>query len=66
MLTITCNGEKKEISHGVTVNDFIRELDLNPDTVVVELNNAILKRDEYDKTLEDGTVLELIRFVGGG
>jgi sulfur carrier protein len=42
-------------------------MELNPDTVVAECDGRIINRDEYDSlVLQDGNVLELIRFVGGG
>ena len=51
---------------GSKVSDLLRELGLDPEAVVVECDGAILKRPEYDNLLADGSVLELIRFVGGG
>lgn len=66
-MKITCNGESKEITPDTTLVNFIRAIDLNPDTVVAECDGHIIKRDEYDSfILSEGNVLELIRFVGGG
>ena len=66
-MKITCNGETKELTQNTTLESFIRDMDLNPDTVVAECDGKIIKRDEYDTlVLADGNVLELIRFVGGG
>lgn len=66
-MKITCNGETKEISPDTTLVSFIRNMNLNPDTVVAECDGRIIKRDEYDTlVLSEGNVLELIRFVGGG
>ena len=66
-MKITCNGETKELTKNTTLLSFIRDMDLNPDTVVAECDGRIIKRDEYDTlVLADGNVLELIRFVGGG
>ena len=66
-MKITCNGETKEITDGITLISFIRDMDLNPDTVVAECDGRIIKRDEYDTmVLSEGNILELIRFVGGG
>ena len=66
-MKITCNGEIKELTQNTTLVSFIRDMDLNPDTVVAECDGKIIKRDEYDTlVLSDGNVLELIRFVGGG
>ena len=66
-MKITINGETKEITPNTTLSSFIKDMDLNPDTVVAECDGRIIKRDEYDTlVLSDGNVLELIRFVGGG
>ncbi len=65
-MKITCNGKIKEIELNTTVEQFIKNLDIEPDTVVVECNGRILKQHEYCHLLTEGTVLELIRFVGGG
>lgn len=66
-MKIICNGETKEINPDTTLVNFIRNIELNPDTVVVECDGRIMKRDEYDTfILSEGNVLELIRFVGGG
>jgi sulfur carrier protein len=66
-MKITCNGEIKEITPDTTLVSFIRDMNLNPDTVVAECDGNIIKRDEYDsQILSEGNVLELIRFVGGG
>ncbi|KPK23636.1 MAG: hypothetical protein AMJ61_15415 [Desulfobacterales bacterium SG8_35_2] len=66
-MKITCNGETKKITQGTTLVSFINAMELNPDTVVVECDGRIIKKDEYDIfVLAEGNVLELIRFVGGG
>jgi len=66
-MKITCNGETKEINPDTTLVNFIRNIELNPDTVVAECDGLIIKRDEYDTfVLSEGNVLELIHFVGGG
>ena len=66
-MKITCNGETKEVSPNTTLIYFIKKMELNPDTVVAECDGRIISRDEYDTlVLQEGNVLELIRFVGGG
>jgi sulfur carrier protein len=66
-MKIICNGETKEIVPNTTLVSFIRNMDLNPDTVLAECDGKIIKRDEYDTlVLQEGNILELIRFVGGG
>ncbi len=67
MMTITCNGEPRKIEREMSVEELMRSLNLNPETVVAELDGRILSRPECAETrLADGATLELIRFVGGG
>jgi sulfur carrier protein len=66
-MQITCNGETKNIDPGTTLVALIKNLNLNPDTVVAECDGRIIKREEYDAlVLTEGNIIELVRFVGGG
>lgn len=45
----------------------LEHLDLQPEMVVVERNGEILRRNRYPEVpVEEGDVLELVHFVGGG
>jgi sulfur carrier protein len=66
-MNIICNGKEIEIREGLTIEEHLLALELNPDTVVVECNGSIVLREDYeDQQISEGSVLELIRFVGGG
>ncbi len=66
-MKIRCNGEERQAAEGSSVLSMIVELGLEPDHVVAECDGAIIPRDAYETTpLQDGSVVELIRFVGGG
>lgn len=66
-MEIICNGKDMAVRDGITLEGLILELQLNPDTVVAECDSRIVLREEYaQKTLDEGAVVELIRFVGGG
>lgn len=66
-MKVFCNGKAQEIAPGTRVADCLRELGLDASSVVVECDGKILTREEYGShELQDGSVLELIRFVGGG
>ena len=55
------------ISGADTVSALLREQKLDPKRVVVELNFAVVAREDYDATpLREGDTLELVQFVGGG
>jgi thiamine biosynthesis protein ThiS len=45
----------------------LRHLNLDPRTVVVELNRQIVRRPQLAETrLAEGDTVELVHFVGGG
>ena len=64
---VVVNGEPRPLPGPATVADLLRLLDLDPRTVVVELNRQIVRRPRLDDTvLADGDTVELVHFVGGG
>jgi len=66
-MKIICNGEEQEVRSDITLVELMRELDLNPNTVVAECNGVIVKKGDYETlVLPENAKLELIRFVGGG
>jgi thiamine biosynthesis protein ThiS len=66
-LTLTVNGAPRRIPGPATLADLLSLLDLDPRTVVVELNRAIVRRPELDGVgLQEGDEVELVHFVGGG
>ena len=66
-VTILVNGQRRDIRHGLSLEAFVRSLDLDPRAVVVERNREIVRRPAFESTtLQDGDRLELVHFVGGG
>jgi sulfur carrier protein len=66
-IAVRLNGESREVPEGLTVEQLLRHLDLQPRLVVVEHNGEILRRDGYaEVNVADGDSLELVHFVGGG
>jgi thiamine biosynthesis protein ThiS len=67
MIEITVNGEKKSAPDGQTVLGLLRQLELDPARVAVELNRHIVKQPCWPETvLQTGSQLEIVQFVGGG
>jgi len=67
VISITVNGETRDIAAGLSLNDLLRRLDLDPGMVVVEHNRTIVRRPALAGTpLADGDRVELVHFVGGG
>lgn len=66
-MKIICNGKEMAVQEGLTIEKLVVELELNPATVVVECDGTIVLPDSYAaQQLSEGSVVELIRFVGGG
>jgi thiamine biosynthesis protein ThiS len=68
MITITVNGEQREVAEGMNVEQLLATLGLHPRLVVVEHNRTrILDRLELGATqVVSGDSFELVHFVGGG
>ena len=66
-MTITVNGESKEVATPASVADLIEQLELNPRQVAVEVNLKLVPRAEHAQhQLADGDQLEIVTLAGGG
>jgi len=66
-LDIVVNGEPRRVPGPATLLDLLGHLELDPRTVVVELNREIVRRPQLGATtLAAGDTVELVHFVGGG
>jgi thiamine biosynthesis protein ThiS len=66
-IEITVNGQVRRVAAGRNVEEFLADLGLHPQTVVVEHNREILDRGAYAGTeVRGGDIFELVHFVGGG
>jgi thiazole synthase len=66
-ISLTLNGEARRFVSGGTVADLVRDIGLDPAKVAVERNLEIVSRSTLgDVRLNDGDVLEIVHFVGGG
>lgn len=67
-MKIKLNGSTAELpSHVKTIEDLLAFYQLSHKTVMIEHNETIVEKDQYQHTLiKDGDVLEIAHFVGGG
>ena len=66
-LQILLNSEKEMLEKQITISEFLLAKGLNPETIIVEYNGKILKKQEWsDIELQDQDQLEVLNFVGGG
>ena len=66
-ITIIANGQTKSAREGCPLPEFLAELSLPPERVVVERNGSALTPAEARTTvLAQGDRLEIVRLVPGG
>ena len=66
-MDVVINGERRQITTGVTLLELLGELELDPRAVVVEHNRKIVRRPGLgDVKVQEGDAIELVHFVGGG
>ena len=63
---VKINGTELDAA-GKTVAQYLETTDYNRSRIAVERNGEIVPKSEYDSTvLNDGDVVEVVSFVGGG
>jgi thiamine biosynthesis protein ThiS len=64
---ITLNGKAREVVEGLSVQQLLAELRLQPARVAVQVNLDIIKRERYaDVILRPGDTVEVLTFMAGG
>jgi len=69
MQILKINGIEKEFPAAVpkTLTELLEQLEINQATVVAEIDEKIIERCDFARTmLCAGQNIELVRFVGGG
>ncbi|WP_304458095.1 sulfur carrier protein ThiS [Alicyclobacillus sendaiensis] len=66
-MRIRLNGKDVSLPDGLTVRDLVRHYDLDGEPVAIERNGQIVDREAFDtEVIQEGDVVEMVRFVGGG
>ena len=66
-MTVTINGEHREILDGLNIAGILEHLGMPRDRVAIERNLNILPRAKWNETLvEPSDSFEIVQFVGGG
>ena len=67
IIHVQINREKKTLQGTLSLEALLRELSIQKERVVVELNTEIISRDRLSDTfVNDHDELEIVHFVGGG
>lgn len=66
-MTLTVNGEPREVGDGTTLDALIETLGVRRDGIAAALNDEVVPRARHaGTTLHDGDRLEIIVAVAGG
>ena len=61
------NGEKREVSDGISLSQLIEQLHLAPERIAIELNQSVVRRADWlQLELKESDRVEIVHFVGGG
>lgn len=62
------NGKEQEYNPELkTIADFVLDSKMNPDGLVVLLNDVVIKKEMWNSTkIESGVSIDFINFVSGG
>ena len=66
-MRVTINGEARELDRQRSIAELLAEFSLAPQRVAVEVNEALVRRGEFERTpVRDGDRIEIVTLVGGG
>ncbi len=66
-ITVTVNGERRDVERGSTLGTLLRDLSIESSRLAIERNREILDPTRFDATvLEAEDSIEIVQFVGGG
>ena len=66
-MKVTVNGRGVELKNSRTVAEFIIERNITGKMFVIEKNLEIIQKEDCDKAeINEGDVIEIVGFVGGG
>jgi len=66
-MTVTINGEDRVFTNGMTLENILKELNLDGKVMAAAINMEIVKQNNWDSyVVNNGDKLELLDFVGGG
>lgn len=67
MKNFLLNGEKYRIESTITLLDLINYFDYNTSLLVIEYNNSICNKKNWNKiSIDENDKIEIVTIVGGG
>ena len=66
-MKVFINGETREISKQLSLNELLKELSLPDQRIAIELNREVVRRRDWENIqIKDADKIEIVHFVGGG
>lgn len=66
-MQIKVNGKIYNFDDNITLENIINHLNISHQNIIAEVNGQIVLKEKFNKTvIEDNSVIEFIKFVGGG
>ena len=66
-MRIQVNGEPRDVANNSSLQDLIAILSLKAERLAIELNNNVVRRGDWERTiLRPDDKVEIVHFVGGG
>ena len=64
---ILFNGKEENLENEISILELLKKKNIRPEVVTVELNDKIIKREEYgNSSLNNNDRIEIVFFMGGG
>lgn len=66
-MQIKVNGRLYSFDDNITLENIINQLNISFPNIIAEVNGEVITKEKFSKTvIENNSVIELIKFVGGG
>ena len=66
-MQIKVNGKLYDFNDNITLENIINQLNISSQNIIPEVNGNVITKEKFNKTvIENNSVIELIKFVGGG
>ncbi len=66
-MQIKVNGRLYNFDDNITLENIINQLNISLPNIIAEVNGEVIIKEKFSKTvIENNSVIELIKFVGGG
>ncbi len=66
-MQIKVNGRLYNFDDNITLENIINQLNISLPNIIAEVNGEVITKEKFSKTvIENNSVIELIKFVGGG